>query len=476
MFQELTASFIDGRIQGASQSRRELIDPAAEEVFHAVSEAGQTDVARVAVAADRAWRKEWRDLAPGKRAELLFRLAELIEQNADQLAQLDSRSMGKPLASARGEVMAGARTFRYYAGALSFPAGDVIPVARGGFDFTIRQPLGVVACIVPWNFPFAIACWKTAPALAAGNAVLLKPAAASPLGALALGRLAMEAGLPAGILQVLVGSGAEMGDALVSDPHVRKVSFTGSTEVGRHVMRTAAQDFTRVSLELGGKSPNIIFADSDWEKAADSAPLAVFDNTGQDCCARSRVFVEASIHKAFLVRFVESARRLRVGSPADPDTELGPLVSKGRRDAVEAFVEGARRSGRVIHCGGERPAGRGFYYPPTIITGVETTDECWREEIFGPVACVRAFTNEDEMLAEVNASPFGLSASIWTRDLNRALRVSRRVESGVVSINCHNSVHIEAPFGGFKHSGMGRDLGLAALEGFSELKNIYIDA
>ena len=232
-------------------------------------------------------------------------------------------------------------------------------------------------------------------------------------------------------------------------------------------MRTAAQDFKRVSLELGGKSPNIIFADSDWEKAADTSPLSVFDNSGQDCCARSRVFVEGSIYEAFMDRFVEASKRLRVGSPEDPETQLGPLVSETRRDTVAEYVDDARRHGRVVRIGGERPERSGYYYPPTIITDVQTSDKCWREEIFGPVACVRPFVEEEAMLAEVNASPFGLSASVWTRDLQRALRISRRVESGVVSINCHNSVHIEAPFGGYKHSGIGRDLGLAALEGFT---------
>ncbi|MGV3531736.1 MAG: aldehyde dehydrogenase family protein [Chthoniobacteraceae bacterium] len=476
MIHELTGSFIDGRTRASSCDRNVLINPATEETFHELADAGRADVAEAAASADRAWRNEWRDLAPGKRSDALFRFAELIEKNADLLAELDSRSMGKPLTAARGEVISGARTFRYYAGAVGYPTGEVIPVSRGGFDFTLRQPLGVVACIVPWNFPFAIACWKVAPALAAGNAVLLKPAAPSPLGALALGRLALEAGIPEGILQVIAGPGAELGDALVTDRHVRKVSFTGSTEVGRHVMRTAAQDFKRVSLELGGKSPNIVFADSDWEKAADTSPYAVFDNTGQDCCARSRIFVEAKIHDEFVERFIAASQRLRVGAPESAETELGPLVTKGRRESVEEYVADAKALGREIRCGGERVRDRGYYYAPTVITDVKTTDRCWTEEIFGPVACVRSFTNEDAMLAEVNASPYGLSASVWTRDLERALRVSRRVESGVVSINCHNSVHIEAPFGGYKHSGIGRDLGLAALDGFTETKNIYIDA
>ncbi len=474
MIQELTGSLIGETISTKSPPKRELINPATEDPFHALADASPEDVAQAALIAQSTWEQSWRSLSPGARAGLLHKLANLIEANADMLAELDSRSMGKPLAAARGEVLAGAHTFRYYAGAISFPKGDVIPVARGGFDFTIRQPLGVVACIVPWNFPFPIACWKVAPALAAGNCVLLKPAQQSPLGALALGRLVLEAGLPVGALQVLCGTGSGMGDALVSHPLVRKVSFTGSTAVGRHVMEVAARDFKRISLELGGKSPNIVFADAGWEKAADSSPMSVFDNSGQDCCARSRIFVEKPIYDAFVARFVEASKKLRVGDPADPATKLGPLVSGERREAVERFIEDARMMGRKLLCGGARPGGRGYYLPPTVISDVDTEDLCWKEEIFGPVACIRPFDNEEAMIREVNDSPYGLSASLWTRDISRALRVAQRIESGVISINCHNSVHVEAPFGGWKHSGLGRDLGLSAMEGFTELKNIYV--
>ncbi len=452
---------------------RTLIDPAANAAYRSVFDASVADVDAAAESAQNIWDVEWRDLAPGRRSDLLFKLAGLIEQHAAEIGALDSRSMGKPIAAARGEVLAGARTFRYYAGAVGLPQGQVIPVARGGFDFTLRQPLGVAACIVPWNFPFAIACWKAAPALAAGNCVLLKPAVQSPLGALALGRLALEAGLPKGVLQVLPGDGADIGDALVTHSRVRKISFTGSTAIGRRVMELAARDFKRVSLELGGKSPNIVFADSDWEKAADSAPGSVFDNTGQDCCARSRVLVEESIYEAFTEQFLAATAKLQPGDPADESTEMGPLVSIDRRNIVEGFLTEARAAGHTIH-GGSRPDGPGAFLNPAIITGVDPADRCWREEIFGPVACVRPFKDEEAMIREVNASPYGLSGSLWTRDLNRALRVARRIEAGVVSVNCHNSVHIEAPFGGFKHSGIGRDLGLAALEGYTELKNIYI--
>ncbi len=474
MLQDLRASFINGAFAPEKGDARELINPADEKPFHSVTDATMGEVDSAGEGAYAAWDDGWRDLTPGERADRLHRLANLIEANAQQIAELDSRSMGKPIAAARGEALMGARTFRYYAGALLMPMGETIPVARGGFDFTIRQPLGVIACIVPWNFPFAIACWKVAPALAAGNCVLLKPASHSPLGALMLGKLAIEAGLPPGALQIICARGSEAGDALITHRLVRKISFTGSTEVGRRVMELAARDFKRVSLELGGKSANVIFADADLAKAADSAPGAVFDNTGQDCCARSRILVERSVYNQFLERFIESTRKVRVGDPSEEATELGPLVSSAQRASVERYIEDARQGGRFVALGGDRPRSPGFYLNPTIITGAETSDLCWREEIFGPVACIRPFDSEAEVIREVNDSPYGLSGSVWTRDLDRALRVSRKIESGVLSINCHNSVHVEAPFGGFKHSGMGRDLGLAALEACTELKNIYI--
>jgi acyl-CoA reductase-like NAD-dependent aldehyde dehydrogenase len=286
--------------------------------------------------------------------------------------------------------------------------------------------------------------------------------------------LAAQAGLPAGALQVLSGSGQEMGDALVQHPLVRKISFTGSTAVGSRIMQLAARDIKRVSLELGGKSPNIIFADADLEKAATGSPMSVFANTGQDCCARSRVFVERSVYEKFVELFVQSTRKIVVDDPANAETQIGPLVSGQQREVVEGFLQTAKSPRHKILCGGDRPSRKGYYLNPAVVLGCETSDRIWHEEIFGPVACIRPFDNEDEMLAEVNASPYGLSGSLWTNDLKRALRVARRVESGVLSVNCHNSLHLEAPFGGFKQSGLGRDLGMAAMEGYTELKNVYI--
>lgn len=467
--------FIDGQFRNsASGKKMALTNPANEQVFAEVAAAGVPDANAAVESAHRAWESVWRDLAPGKRSDILFNIARVLRENLEHLAQLECANIGKPISDARDEIGLGARVFEFYAGAVTKFGGQTVPVARGGFDFTLRQPMGVVACVVPWNFPFPIACWKAAPALAAGNAVVLKPASLSPLTALVLGELACRAGLPPGVLQVLAGPGAKVGEALATHPLIRKVSFTGSTEVGRRIMELAARDIKRVSLELGGKSPNIIFADADWQKAAETSPMSVFANTGQDCCARSRMFVEQSIYEPFLEKFVASTKKLLSGDPTRAETQLGPLVSAGQRFTVEEYLADARGQKTRFACGGNRLHDKGYYLEPTVLLDFETTARCWREEIFGPVVCVRPFTDEAAMLREVNASPYGLSGSLWTNDLRRALRVARSVESGVLSVNSHSSVHVEAPFGGFKQSGLGRDLGMGALEGYTELKNVYI--
>ena len=467
--------FINGEFRNPSTGKRtRLVNPANDEVITEPAAGGVSDVVQAVEGADRAWRDSWRDLAPGKRAELLFQIARLIRANSNELAHAEMANIGKPISDARDEVALGARVFEFYAGAITKFCGQTIPVARGGFDFTLRQPMGVVAAIVPWNFPFPIACWKVAPALAAGNTVVLKPASQSPLTALLLGKIAAEAGLPAGVLQVITGSGGELGDALVTHPLVRKISFTGSTEVGSHIMALASKGIKRISLELGGKSPNIVFADADLEKAATQSPMSVFANTGQDCCARSRTFVERKVYDQFVERFIATTKQLRVDDPANAQTQIGPMVSTAQRASVEDFLANARQANRKIAWGGERKFTKGAFLEPAVILEPELNDRVWREEIFGPVACIRPFDSEDQLLREVNDTPYGLSGSIWTNDLRRALRISRQVESGVLSINSHSSVHVEAPFGGFKQSGIGRDLGMAAMEGYTELKNIYI--
>jgi len=470
-----TQLFVDGAWRDSASARRTpLVNPATEGTFCEVAAAEVTDVNAAVESAQRAWEAGWRDLAPGKREAALHAVASKLRDHLEELAQLETLNIGKPISDARDEIGLGALVFEYYAGAVTKFYGQTIPVARGGFDFTLHQPMGVVACIVPWNFPFPIACWKAAPALAAGNCVVLKPASLSPLTALKLGELAHAAGLPPGVLQVLPGPGGAIGEALITHPLIRKVSLTGSTEVGRRAMELAARDFKRVSLELGGKSPNIVFADADWQVAAGSSPMSVFANTGQDCCARSRVFVESSIFDGFVDKFIAATKKLVVGDPTKPETQLGPLVSAAQRAAVEEFLADARKQGSRIACGGVRPHPKGWFLAPTVLLSVGKTDRCWREEIFGPVVCITAFDDEEQMIRDVNASPYGLSGSLWTNDLRRALRVVRRIESGVISVNSHSSVHVEAPFGGFKQSGIGRDLGMAALEGYTELKNVYV--
>jgi len=470
-----TQLFVDGAFRDSGSGRRTaLTNPATEEVFAEIAAAEVSDVRSAVESAHRAWESGWRDLNPGKRSEILFNVARVLRENIEQIAQLETLHIGKPIADARDEAALGARVFEYYAGAISKFFGQTIPVARGGFDFTIRQPMGVAACIVPWNFPFPIACWKAAPALAAGNCVVLKPASLSPLTALLLGELAHRAGLPSGVLQVLPGPGGAIGEALITHPLIRKVSLTGSTEVGRRVMELAARDFKRISLELGGKSPNIVFADADWQRAAETSPMSVFANTGQDCCARSRMFVERAIFEPFVEKFVAATSKLIVGDPVKSETQLGPLVSAGQRSTVEEYLTDARKNESRFACGGGRPHPKGYYLEPTVLLSVEKAARCWREEIFGPVVCITPFDNEEQMLREVNDSPYGLSGSLWTNDLRRALRLARRIDSGVLSINSHSSVHVEAPFGGFKQSGLGRDLGMAAMEGYTELKNVYV--
>lgn len=470
------ALLIDGEFRkDASGGKLELIEPATEQVWAAVPAAGHKEVDEALRAAGRAFRQaEWANAHCGVRAGALFELAALIRQNAEQLAVLESRNVGKPISSARGEILAGAKCFEYYAGGISRFCGETIPVAAKGFDYTLRVPIGVVAAIVPWNFPFCMACWKVAPALATGNAVVLKPASLTPLTALALGGLAMAAGVPEGILQVLPGRGSEIGDHLVSHPLVGKIAFTGETATGSHLMKLAADDIKRISLELGGKSPNIVFADADVATAAAASPMSVFDNTGQDCCARSRVLVEKSIYDEFLAGFVAATKALVVGDPSHEATQVGPMVSAGQRQTVEGYIDLARKEGGRIVCGGDRPVEPGYYLSPTVVDGLGSKTRTCQEEIFGPVACIIPFEGEAEAIELANDICYGLAGSLWTNDLSRALRVARAVECGVMGVNTNSSVFIEAPFGGFKQSGFGRDLGMEAMRLYTEVKNVFI--
>jgi acyl-CoA reductase-like NAD-dependent aldehyde dehydrogenase len=445
----------------------EVIEPATEEVMAEVPRAGIEEV-DAAVARAKAAFPAWRAVAPADRAELLLDLSAAIEDRLESLAILEARNAGKPIADARGEIGMVAETFRYYAGAPERLLGQTIPVA-GGVDMTFREPLGVVGLIVPWNFPLTIASWKVAPALAGGNCVVLKPAELTPLSALELEVLALDAGLPEGVLNVVAGPGSVCGQRLVEHPDVAKIAFTGSTEVGRGIAAGAAQTIKRVTLELGGKSANVVFADADIRAAAAAAPAAVFGNAGQDCCARSRILVERSALEDFLAAMAPHVESLRVGDPLSEETQMGPLISAGQREAVASYVP----EDAPVAIRGSAPMGPGYWYPPTVLAPVANDDRAAAEEIFGPVVCVIPFEGEEEAVRLANDTIYGLSGSVWTRDGARALRVARAVETGVISINSNTSVRVSTPFGGFKQSGVGRELGPDALAHYTEVKNVY---
>ena len=444
-----------------------VVEPATEQVMAEVPRAGveETDAA---VAAAKAAFPAWRAVAPGDRAAILRALAAALEADAGELAKLEARNAGKPIRDARGEIAMVVECFRYYAGAPERLLGRTIPVA-GGVDMTFREPLGVVGLITPWNFPLVIASWKVAPGLAAGNTVVLKPAELTPLTALELERIALDAGLPKGVLNVVAGPGSVCGKRLVEHPDVAKIAFTGSTEVGRGIAAGAAQTIKRVTLELGGKSANVIFADADLEAAAAAAPLAVFANSGQDCCARSRILVERSATDAFMSELERAVKAMHVGDPLSEETEMGPLISADQRRAVASYVG----DDAPVAIRGPAPDGPGFWYPPTVLAPVSNSDRAAREEVFGPIACVIPFDGEPEAIALANDTIYGLSGSVWTRDGAKALRVARAIETGVVSINSNTSVRVTTPFGGFKQSGVGRELGPDALDHYTEVKNVF---
>jgi len=421
-----------------------------------------------AVAKAKAAFGAWRAVAPSDRSSLLHSLADALGESQDELATLEARNAGKPIGDARGEMEMVAQTFRYYAAAPERLLGQTIPVA-GGVDMTFREPLGVVGLIVPWNFPLAIASWKVAPALAAGNTVVLKPAELTPLTALELERIALETGLPEGVVNVVAGPGSVAGKRLVEHPDVAKIAFTGSTEVGRGIAQGAAGTIKHVTLELGGKSANVIFADADLEAAAATAPMAVFGNAGQDCCARSRILVERSATHRFLELLEQEVKSLRVGNPLEDSTQMGPLISADQLETVGSYVP----DDAPVAIRGSAPDGPGFWFPPTVLAPVSNSDRAAAEEIFGPVACVIPFEDEADAIRIANDTIYGLSGSIWTRDGAKALRAARAIETGVLSINSNTSVRVSTPFGGFKQSGVGRELGPDALEHYTEVKNVY---
>jgi acyl-CoA reductase-like NAD-dependent aldehyde dehydrogenase len=453
---------------GSTAPPHDVINPATEKVIETVpmADLAQTDAA---IARALAAYQEWRRVAPADRARLLRAFAAAVDADRDRLAQLEVANSGHTLGNARWEAGNVRDVIEYYAAAPERNSGRQIPV-QGGIDITFKEPLGVVGVIVPWNFPLPIAAWGLAPALAAGNTVLLKPAELTPLTALRLAELALEAGIPPGVFQVLPGHGPLVGARFATHPDVRKVVFTGSTAVGKQLLAACAAQVKPITLELGGKSANIIFADADLERAAASAPGAVFDNAGQDCCARSRILVQQPVYDAFMELFETAVQAVRVGDPTLESTDMGPLISAAHRARVAGYVPDDAR----VAFRGSAPRGPGFWFPPTVLLPGSHRDPAFTEEIFGPVATVVPFTDEQDAVRIANDSEYGLSGSIWTRDLGRALRVSRAVESGNLSVNSHSSVRYSTPFGGFKQSGLGRELGPDALDPFTETKNVFI--
>ncbi|MGW5420976.1 aldehyde dehydrogenase family protein [Streptomyces sp. NPDC003943] len=444
-----------------------VLNPATEEVVATVPAATPADVDAAVVRATAAQRS-WAAVAPADRARALRRFAAVVDAHTEELALLEVREAGHTIGNARWEAGNVRDLLDYAAGGVERLNGRQIPVP-GGLDLTILEPLGVVGVIAPWNFPMPIAAWATAPALAAGNAVILKPAETTPLTALRLAELALEAGLPEHLFQVLPGEGPVAGTALVEHPGVAKVVFTGSTRVGKEIMARAAGQVKRVTLELGGKSPNIVYADADLDAAAAAAPMSFLDNSGQDCCARTRILVQRSVYDRFLTLLAPAIEEIVVGDPLDERTQMGPLISRAQLDRVRSYVTDDLPAIR-----GKAPEGPGFWFPPTLLTGVAEDAPCAVEEVFGPVAVVLPFDDEADAVRLANATPYGLSGSIWTRDIGRALRTSRAVRAGNLSVNSHSSVRYWTPFGGFGQSGLGRELGPDALTAFTETKNVFI--